>query len=165
MFGINSNSGVMRFKKKIGEKGLRDIYLKSIKDIEKINAPKVMESYNKIMSNKKDNILSLVTVIDKVPENKKSEIKETNPEDIYVEKEENKVPENRIKIENGIKYKYCTGCNKWKPIANDFRIVRDSRKNKSYYKNICKSCENDYKKAKRQEEKQDLKNKEINTDE
>lgn len=150
MFGIQSPQGVMRFKKKIGEKGLREIYLKSLKDLEKMEAPKVIESYNKIMSTKKDNILNLIYDIDKVPNNK--------PSDIKVEKEEqfinndDKIPENRIKEENGIKYKWCSDCHKWKPLANDFRIVRDTRKNKSYYKNVCKSCETEYKKAKRQEE-------------
>lgn len=150
MFGIQSLGGIKRFKKKIGEKGIRDIYLKSLEQVKKMEAPKVLESYNKIMSNKKDNILNMVRDPDKIPENKPSNIK-VNKDEEFVNND-TKAPENRIKEINNIKYKWCSDCKKWKPLANDYRIVRDSRKNKSYYKNICKSCENNYKKAKRQEE-------------
>ena len=151
MFGIQSPQGVIRFKKKIGEKGLRDIYIKSIEQIEKMEAPKVLESYNKIMANKKDNILNLIHDIDKVPNNKPSNIK-VEKEEQFINNDNKEIPKNNIEIRNGIKYKWCSQCHKWKPLANDYRIVRDSRKNKSYYKNVCKTCESEYKKAKRQAE-------------
>ena len=99
----------------------------------------------------RSNILNLVHDIDKVPNNKPSNIK-VEKEEQFINNDNKETPKNNIEIRNGIKYKYCSQCHKWKPLANDYRIVRDSRKNKSYYKNVCKTCESEYKKAKRQAE-------------